>query len=61
MAVLKKYKKPEMEIVLIKNDVIITSGMGPDQPSPGEGGDPFESSIGKMNSYSRPLGIFKRD
>ena len=61
MTLLKKYKKPEMEIALIESDIITSSGMGP-----AEGGDDgklfgISNSISKMNPLDRPLGIFKRD
>lgn len=61
MISLKKYKKPEIEIVLIKNDIIITSGgeLGEQEIT-----DPYAGtgrSISKMNPLDRPLGIFKRD
>ena len=62
MATLKKYKKPEIEIVSIGKDIIVTSitgsGDGGTDPWPGEDGN---SSISRMNPLDRPLGIFKRD
>lgn len=59
MISLKKYEKPEIEIVLIKNDIIITSGgeLGEQEIT-----DPFAGrSISNMNPLDRPLGIYKRD
>lgn len=64
MTFLKKYNKPEIEVVLIENDIITNSGMGgagTGRPDIGSGGDPLESSARQMGPYSRPLGIFKRD
>lgn len=60
---LKKYKKPEIEIVLMENDIITESNIG--GAGVGSGGeDPWEGAaahINKMNPLDRPLGIFKRN
>lgn len=56
MVSLKKYKRPKIEVVLIKND-IITESIG---PGGNMGGDEWED-IKVMNPLNRPLGIFKRD
>lgn len=58
MISLKKYEKPEIEIVLMRNDIIITSGeLGGEDIT-----DPFAGrSISNMNPLDRPLGIYKRD
>lgn len=60
MASFKKYINPEMEIVLMENDIITTST---DISGGGSGGiDPLEkNSVSRMNSFDRPLGIFKRN
>lgn len=65
MTLLKKYKKLEIAIVLIKNDIITNSGglggggiidpWGGDTPADGP------SIIRRMNPNERPLGVFKRD
>lgn len=56
MISLKKYERPEIEVVLIENDIITSSG--------GLGGgdimDPWDN-VRNLDPASRPLGIFKRN
>lgn len=60
MILIKKYIKPEIEIVLMKNDVITTStDIGGGSGSGGE--DPWENIMGNTSTEYRPLGIFKRN
>lgn len=61
MILLKKYKKPEIEIVLMENDIITESNNigGSEVGSGGE--DPWENMMGKTSIEYRPLGIFKRN
>lgn len=61
MATLKKYKKPEIEIVSMGKDIIVTSitgsGDGGTDPWAGQGKANFKN----ISPLDRPVGIFKRD
>lgn len=57
MISLKKYEELEIDVVLIKNDIIITSGTDIGGGSGSGGEDPW----GTMSFEKRPLGLYKRN